>query len=65
MKLLFLLTVVIAIGGCSNREAYQSLQGPRQNDCNAIADNTERERCFAAADKSYDRYRQERDEQTH
>jgi len=49
------------ITGCSNREVYDSLQGAKQNECNKIADNSARQRCFDDAGKSYDRYQRERE----
>ncbi|HSB95765.1 MAG TPA: hypothetical protein VLC91_04930 [Spongiibacteraceae bacterium] len=55
------LSSLFLIMGCSNREVYDSLQGAKQNECNKIVDNNERQRCFDDAGKSYDRYRRERE----
>jgi hypothetical protein len=52
---------LFALTGCSNRQVYDSLQGAKQNECNKIADNNERQRCFDDAGKSYDRYQRERE----
>jgi hypothetical protein len=49
------------LAGCSNREVYDSMQGAKQNECNKIVDNNERQRCFEDANKSYDRYQRERE----
>ena len=65
VKIIFILAALLALCGCSDRQVYDSLQGAKQNDCNKIADNNERERCFAAANQSYDRYEQERNELKH
>lgn len=52
---------LLALSGCSNRQVYDSLQGAKQNECSKVVDNSERQRCFDDANKSYDRYRRERE----
>lgn len=56
-----LVPVLLMSYGCSNREVYDSLQGAKQNECNKVVDNNERQRCFEDANKSYDRYQRERE----
>jgi hypothetical protein len=60
-SILFIAAVLLTLNGCSNREVYNSLQGAKQNECNKIVDNNERQRCFENANKNYDRYQQQKD----
>ncbi len=63
MKGMLVMTVgFFVLGGCSNQQAYNSLQGARENECRQIADATERDSCFENARKSYDKYEQQRKE---
>ena len=60
MKSILFIAALLALTACSNRQAYDSLQGARQQECSKIADNGERERCYQNANKPHDRYEQER-----
>jgi len=63
MKGLFVIALgFFALVGCSNQQAYNSLQGARENECRQIADANERDSCFENARKSYDQYEQQRKE---
>jgi len=51
----------LALGGCSNRALYQTVQGWQQQECRKIADAAERQRCMASTAGSYDDYRRARE----
>jgi hypothetical protein len=53
--------VVLALGGCSNRMVYQTVQGWQQQECRKVADAAERQRCMASTAGSYDDYRRARE----
>jgi len=57
MRLTALLLVVAAVSGCSWQQAYSSAQGWQRNQCNRLVDETERERCLANANMTYEEYR--------
>ena len=52
---------VLALGGCSHRLLYQSVQGWQQQECRKVADAAERQRCLASTAGSYDDYRRARE----
>ena len=54
-----ILALVIALGGCSAEQAYQSGQAWQQNQCNGIADKAEYDRCMSKASMSYESYKRE------
>jgi hypothetical protein len=60
-QILFIAALAATLHGCSNREVYNSLQGAKQNECNKIVDDNQRQRCFEDANRNYDRYQRERD----
>jgi len=61
MLKLTVLTVAVLVSGCSWQQAYQSTQGWQRNQCNRLADQTERERCLgsAATAMSYNEYQRQ------
>lgn len=58
---LVLLTLQL-VAACSNQQAYNSLQGARENECQKIVDATQRNQCFDNAHKPYDQFEQQRSE---
>lgn len=58
------ISLLVASGllGCTNQQAYNSMEGAREHECRQIADANERDLCFANARKPYDKYEQERNE---
>lgn len=54
---------MIAMTGCSQKMAYNSLQASGKNmaKCDLIADEMEQQKCKAKFDKSYDEYQAERE----
>ncbi len=60
MKPFLLIATLLALTACTNRQAYDSLQGARQQECGKIVDANERARCYGVASQPYDRYEQER-----
>jgi hypothetical protein len=57
--LLVAAVTLFSLTGCSNREVYNSLQGAKQNECNKIVDDNQRQHCFEEANRNYDRYQRE------
>jgi hypothetical protein len=53
---------VLLSSGCTAKQIYESGQGLRQNECYKIANENERSRCNEDANKSYEKYKRERDE---
>ncbi len=53
------LAVTCSLGACTTEQAYNSLKGYQQNECNKRVDNQDRERCLRDADTSYDEYRKQ------
>ena len=54
--------LAILLSACTSEQRYDAGQGWRQNECNKIVDKDERDRCFNAANLSYDAYRRALDE---
>ncbi len=52
--------VLAALGGCTSRQVYGSLQSMQRNHCYEQQDTGLRERCLAAADPTYDEYARRR-----
>lgn len=52
----------IFISACTSQQLYDGAQGARLNECTKLADNDERTRCFAEANKGYQQYRREKNE---
>ncbi len=56
LRLTALVMIMTAASACSWQQAYSSAQGWQQNQCNRLVDQTERDRCVAKTNMSYDDY---------
>ena len=54
------ISLVMALAGCSGRQIYQSATGWRMNECQKILEDAERARCLGSANKDYDTYKKEK-----
>ena len=50
------------VSACSNQQAYNSLQGARENECLKVVDAAQRNQCVDNAHKPYDKFEQQRNE---
>ena len=60
---LFPLLLAATLGtACSSQQTYATGQTWQRNECNKIIDPTDRQRCIARANESYDNYQRQVDD---
>ena len=59
LQYFLLILAASLVTACSNEQAYNSLKGWQQNECNKRVDNVNRLQCLKDADTSYDEYRKQ------
>lgn len=55
--------VGMSLAGCTTEQAYNSLQGWQQNQCNRIPDKAEFDRCMSKAGTTYESYKRQTEPQ--
>ncbi len=60
-KLGLSLCVAIVLGACSSQQIYASGQTWQRNECQKLNDKSERDRCLADSNTSYDNYKKQTD----
>lgn len=63
MKPFLLLTSLIILSACSEKQVYQSGDGWRQLECSKILDEKQRNRCYEHANRRYEDYKALQNEQ--
>ena len=61
-SLLMTMMLTAFIAGCSSQQFYGAGQAMQRNECVKVADFSERQRCMASANASYDDYRRQAEE---
>ena len=61
-RLSLTLVMPYVAAACSTQQAYYSLQGWQQQQCNSTPDHQERERCLQQASRSFDTYRKQQND---
>jgi hypothetical protein len=49
-----------ALSGCTSQQMYAAGQGWQRTECSRMPDGTDRDRCLANAERSYDAYQRSR-----
>ena len=61
MKSFFIIAAATALmTACTSEQAYNSVKGYQQDQCNRRVDNRDREQCLKDADTNYDEYQKQK-----
>jgi hypothetical protein len=58
--LLLLSLVAVGLSACTNRDIYENIRTDQRQDCNRQPSDSERQRCLARTQDSYEEYTRKR-----